>query len=282
MSYATAIIDGSPAAVLITSRGAAPVVDLVPGLVGDLFAVIDSGRAAEIESAADLAPDAAFRPVAEFELTVPYRHPRKIWGIGLNYVEHAGDLAENVPDEPASFIKGDHTIIAPGEVIPLPVQSDRVTAEAELGIVIGKYCRNVTEADALDYVFGVCTVLDQTAEDILQRNPRFLTRSKNFPGFFSFGPTIVTLDEVRAAVGPLADVRVSTMINGAEHRTNTISNMTYSPEMLIAFHSAVMPLFPGDIISTGTPGAVVIEDGDVAGCIIPGVGELSNPVERAR
>jgi 2-keto-4-pentenoate hydratase/2-oxohepta-3-ene-1,7-dioic acid hydratase in catechol pathway len=282
MSYATAIIDGSPAAVLMTSRGAVPVADLLPDLAGDLFAVIDSGRADELARAADLAPDAAFRPIAQFELTVPYRHPRKIWGIGLNYVEHAGDLSENVPDEPASFIKGDHTIIAPGEVIPLPVQSDRVTAEGELGIVIGKYCRNISEADALDYVFGVCTVLDQTAEDILQRNPRFLTRSKNFPGFFSFGPTIVTLEEVGAAVGPLTDVRVSTMINGTEYRTNTVSNMTFSPEMLIAFHSAVMPLFPGDIISTGTPGAVVIEDGDVAGCVIPGVGQLSNPVERAR
>jgi len=121
-------------------------------------------------------------------------------------------------------------------------------------------------------------VLDQTAEDILQKNPRFLTRSKNFPGFFSFGPTVVTMAELAESVGSIAEVEVSTMINGQVHRTNTVSNMTFSPQMLIAFHSAVMPLYPGDIISTGTPGAVVIRNGDVAGCVIPGVGELSNPV----
>ena len=78
-----------------------------------------------------------------------------IWGIGLNYVDHAADLSETAPDEPASFIKGDHTIIGPGDDIPLPTQSERTTAEAELGLVIGRYCRNVSEEEALDHVFGV-------------------------------------------------------------------------------------------------------------------------------
>ena len=129
--------------------------------------------------------------------TAPYRRPRKIWGIGLNYVAHATDLTETVPDEPASFMKGDHTIIGPGDPIPLPSQSERVTAEAELGLVIGRLCRDVEPENALDHVFGVCPVLDQTAEDILARNPRFLTRSKNFPGFLSFGPAIAALSEVQ-------------------------------------------------------------------------------------
>jgi 2-keto-4-pentenoate hydratase/2-oxohepta-3-ene-1,7-dioic acid hydratase in catechol pathway len=102
-------------------------------------------------------------------------------------VDHASDLAERIPTEPASFMKGDHTIIGPGDPIPVPSQSNRTTAEAELGLVIGRECYQVEEDVALDYVAGVCPVLDQTAEDILERNPRFLTRSKNFPGFFSFG-----------------------------------------------------------------------------------------------
>jgi 2-keto-4-pentenoate hydratase/2-oxohepta-3-ene-1,7-dioic acid hydratase in catechol pathway len=193
-------------------------------------------------------------------------------------MDHAADLSESVPEEPASFVKGDHTIIGPGDDIPLPQQSRRTTSEAELGIVIGSYCRDVSEEEALDHVLGVVPVLDQTAEDILQRNPRFLTRSKNFPGFFSFGPEIVPLDEVVAHAGSLEDVEVSTVVNGGERRTNTVSHMRFSPAYLISFHSQVMPLYPGDILSPGTPGAIHVRPGDVVECRIPGVGTLVNPV----
>src|SRR5690606_7242321 len=108
------------------------------------------------------------------------------------------------------FIKADHTIIGPGEPIPIPAQSERTTSEAELGLVIGRTCRNVAPQDALNYVLGAVNVLDQTAEDILQRNPRYLTRAKNFPGFFSFGPVIAPLSEVAAEAGGLEEVAVTT------------------------------------------------------------------------
>jgi 2-keto-4-pentenoate hydratase/2-oxohepta-3-ene-1,7-dioic acid hydratase in catechol pathway len=261
-------------AVVEPVRGVALVRDLLPGFAGDVRAVLTEDRLGELAKAVEAAGDALFVPAESVTFGAPYRHPRLIWGIGLNYVDHAADLSEQVPDEPASFIKGDHTVIGPGEEIPIPPQSSRTTAEAELGLVIGRYCRNVSEADALEYVFGVTTVLDQTAEDILERNPRFLTRSKNFPGFFSFGPQIVPLAEV----GDLAAVEVSTVLDGAVHRSNTVSRMRYSPQFLVSFHSAVMPLYPGDIISTGTPGAVHIRPGTVAECRIPGVGVLTNPV----
>jgi 2-keto-4-pentenoate hydratase/2-oxohepta-3-ene-1,7-dioic acid hydratase in catechol pathway len=261
-------------AVVDPGRGVALVRDLLPGFAGDVRAVLVEDRLGELAKAVEAAADALFVPVDSVSFGAPYRHPRLIWGIGLNYVDHAADLSEQVPEEPASFIKGDHTVIGPGEEIPIPPQSNRTTAEAELGLVIGRYCRNVSEEDALDHVFGVTTVLDQTAEDILERNPRFLTRSKNFPGFFSFGPQIVPLAEV----GDLAAVEVSTVLDGAVHRSNTVSRMRYSPQFLVSFHSAVMPLYPGDIISTGTPGAVHIRPGTVAECRIPGVGVLKNPV----
>jgi 2-keto-4-pentenoate hydratase/2-oxohepta-3-ene-1,7-dioic acid hydratase in catechol pathway len=201
-----------------------------------------------------------------------------IWGIGLNYREHADDLTAGYPDEPASFIKADHTVIGPGDPIPLPAQSERVTAEAELGLVMGPYTRDVGEEEAVARLWGVCPVLDQTAEDILQRNPRFLTRAKNFPGFFSFGPGITPIGEVIDRFGSLADVEVATVRNGEVWRSNTVANMIFSPEFLISFHSKVMPLYPGDIISSGTPGAAVIKDGDTAECRIAGIGVLSNPV----
>lgn len=205
-----------------------------------------------------------------------YRHPRKIWGIGLNYVEHAADLSEKAPNtEPASFMKPDTTIIGPNDTINIPLQSERTTAEAELGIIIGKECKDVEEEDAIHYVAGYTTIIDMTAEDILQKNPRYLTRSKSFDTFFSFGPELVTADEVE----DVHRLEVSTIINGELHRKNAVANMMFTPWKLVSFHSKVMTLLPGDIISTGTPGAVVIRDGDVVTCDISGFAPLSNPVK---
>lgn len=266
------------AVVIDPDRGVVPAAQLADWAEGDLLSLIRSGQVADLFDAARDAATEKFRPREQVQFTAPYRHPRLIWGIGLNYRDHAADLSESVPEEPASFIKGDHTIIGPGDPIPLPPQSERTTSEAEMGIVIGSYCRNVSEEDALDHVLGVVPVLDQTAEDILQRNPRFLTRCKNFPGFFSFGPEIVPLDEAIATAGRLEDIEVSTVVNGTETRTNTVSHMRFSPAFLISFHSKVMPLYPGDIISPGTPGAIHVKHGDVAECRIPGIGRLVNPV----
>ena len=204
-----------------------------------------------------------------------YRRPRKIWGIGLNYVEHAADLSEKAPStEPASFLKPDTAIIGPGDAIRIPPQSQRTTAEGELGVIIGRECKDVDEADAASVVAGFTTIVDMTAEDILEKNPRYLTRSKSFDTFFSFGPELVTVDEV-----PDVDaLEVSTIHNGEVHRRNVVSNMTFRPWWLVAFHSRVMTLLPGDIISTGTPGAAHIRPGDTAGCSIVGFRDLSNPV----
>ena len=207
-----------------------------------------------------------------------YRHPRKILGIGLNYRDHAADLNAPYPTEPASFMKCDNTIIGPGDTIELPPQSERVTAEAEMGVIIGRQCRFVSVEQAPEYIAGYCLIIDMTAEDILQRNPRFLTRSKNFDTFFSFGPELITADEVPDVL----KVKVGTYNNGKLHRENVVANMAFPPFYLVAFHSHVATLYPGDIISTGTPGAVVIGDGDVAECRIEGLGTLSNPVRRRR
>ncbi len=260
------------------------VAEVPPG--SDALGVIRAGFDDDVREriAADLAeaPDDAFIAPDQACTLPPSRHPRFIWGIGLNYLAHARDLGAPHPDEPASFIKGDHTVIGPGERIVLPPQSLRVTAEAELGLVIGRDTWQVDVADALDHVAAVVCVLDQTAEDVLQRNPRFLTRSKNFPTFLSFGPELVTLDEVRIGDGPdgLDHLEVATWRNGELHRSDTVAGMAFGPAELVAFHSQMMPLRAGDLILTGTPGASVIEDGDVVECRISGVGRLANPVVR--
>jgi 2-keto-4-pentenoate hydratase/2-oxohepta-3-ene-1,7-dioic acid hydratase in catechol pathway len=204
-----------------------------------------------------------------------YRQPSKIWGIGLNYREHASDLSEKAPTVlPASFMKPDTTIIGYGDTIHIPRQSEKTTAEAELGIVIGRQCKDVVRGDWLQVVAGFTTIIDMTAEDILRQNPRYLTMSKSFDTFFSFGPVLVTPDEIEDVL----TLEVATVINGHIHAQNVVANMTFRPDFLVSFHSEVMTLLPGDIISTGTPGAVPIQGGDVVECRISGFSPLVNQV----
>jgi 2-keto-4-pentenoate hydratase/2-oxohepta-3-ene-1,7-dioic acid hydratase in catechol pathway len=218
--------------------------------------------------------------------------PGKIWGIGLNYREHARDLDVSVPTHPASFMKPATAIIGLGDAICLPPESQRVTAEAELGVIIGRRCQRVTaEAElgviigrrchrvnrdeAQEAILGFTCVLDMTAEDILRQNPRFLTRAKSFDTFFSFGPVVLTPDEVP----DLDALVVRTIVNGEVRAENTVSNMTFDLLELIRFHSQGMTLEPGDVISTGTPGAWPIQAGDVVRCEITGFPPLENHVQ---
>jgi 2-keto-4-pentenoate hydratase/2-oxohepta-3-ene-1,7-dioic acid hydratase in catechol pathway len=274
-------IEGREEAAIVSPGGPLPVREINGFRVGettDLLSLLESGRFHELESLYDRGEvEGGTVPFDQLEYGPLYRRPRKIWGIGLNYVEHAGDLEETAPaEEPASFMRPDTAIIGPGEEIRLPEQSERVTGEAELGLIIGREARDVSEEEAPAVVAGLTTILDMTAEDILRKNPRYLTRAKSFDTFFSFGPQLVTLDEV----GEIGDLTVATVLNGEVGRENVVSNMTFSPWFLVSFHSKVMTLLPGDIISTGTPGAVVIQDGDVVACWIDGFEPLSNPVKR--
>lgn len=285
MQLATIRLDGvEVAAVHVPGKGLCPVPSLGDDLPSDLLAIIETGlhgdlraelerRAAEVATDRLLAPD-------EVDFGPLFRNPQKIWGIGLNYRAHADDLGQTHPDEPASFIKANHTIIGHGDEIVLPPSSQHVTSEAELGLVFGQRCEGVEEAEALRSLVGVCPILDQTAIDILERNPRFLTRSKNFSTFFSFGPILVTTDEVVGADGTLDHLQIGTYGNGQVYREDVVANMAHSPEHLISLHSKMMPFFPGDVISSGSPGGVRVEDGDLAEARIPGVGTLRNPVVR--
>lgn len=286
MRLASAKIGGNEVAVVVHDGGALPVAE-VPNPEGwppDLLTMIEDGRLGDLRRRWEALSEKELEdlsgrsiPVSDLSYAPLYRRPRKIWGIGLNYVEHAGDLDEAAPsEEPASFMRPDTAIVGPEDEIRLPRQSQRVTVEAELGVVIGREAKEVPEEDAPSVVAGFTTVLDVTAEDILRKNPRYLTRAKSFDTFFSFGPHLLTPDEV----GEIDELEVSTVLNGEVRRSNTVSNMTFSPYWLVAFHSRVMTLLPGDIISTGTPGAVQIESGDVAECRIGGFEALVNPVRR--
>ena len=227
-------------------------------------------------------------PKAEVVYAPLYRNPKRIFGIGLNYVDHAGDIGSAAPQGfPGSFFKMADTLIGPGDEIHLPTlkEAQKTTAEAELGVIMGKDCRDVSEENWLDAVVGYTTILDMTEESILKGNdyvkgnPRYLCIVKNFPTFFSFGPELVTPDEVPDVL----KLNVQSVHNGEVYAENVVSNMTHRPARLVSLHSSIQGWYAGDILSTGTPRAFHIQDGDVAECRIQGpdgfeMEPLKNPV----
>ena len=217
-------------------------------------------------------------PEAHVEFGVPLENPGKLLGIGLNYADHAADLDEEHPDEPASFFKPASTVAGPGGPIRLPPTdiSDGVTAEAELAVVYGRTCSDVDESDVDDVVGGYVPVIDMTAEDILRRNPRFLTRAKSFDSFLVFGSKVV----VPEPGTDLDDVGVRTVVNDEVRAENVVANMHFDPRELTTFHSRVMTLEPGDVISTGTPGAHHIDPGDTVRAEVDGFGTVEADVVR--
>ncbi|TCT18278.1 2-keto-4-pentenoate hydratase/2-oxohepta-3-ene-1,7-dioic acid hydratase in catechol pathway [Melghiribacillus thermohalophilus] len=282
MKLATIRFSGEELAAVVTEEGLLTIRSINQRMdhqwPEDLFSLLKSGKLDELNQWVRTNHSQFEKDLILFghaDYAPLYRHPSKIWGIGLNYKEHASDLDEMVPHtEPASFMKPDTTIIGCHDPIEIPLQSSRTTAEAELGVIIGKTCKNVSVEEAPHVIAGYTTIIDMTAEDILQQNPRYLTRSKSFDTFFSFGPHLWTTDEL----DDLFEVEVATIINGSVHRKNKVKHMMFDPYFLVSFHSRVMTLLPGDIISTGTPGAAVIKDGDLVECHIQGFEPLKNPV----
>lgn len=226
--------------------------------------------ARRLEAYDAIAPDAA-QPAPLL------RQPRKIIGVGMNYIEKLAEMKGNREDaDPVLFAKPDTSLIGPGEAIRLPEQSAKVTAEAELAIVIGKRCRNVTEAEAASVIAGFACSLDMTAADILAENPRYMFRAKSFDTFCSLGSQLLSPDELP----PWEALEVETVLNGRTVHRNTVSNMLYSPHYIVSFLSSVMTLLPGDMIMTGTPGSAVVAAGDTIACRVTGFSQLANPVAR--
>lgn len=214
--------------------------------------------------------------LSEIEPRLPYEVPPKIWCIGLNYKSHAEDIDAVQPEEPGSFMKPASCMFQPGGmiVLPPPDVSDDVDAEGELAVVIGRSCRFVPVENARDVIYGFTTTLDLTALDVLRKNPRYLTRAKSIDTFFSFGPVIVTADEV-----PDIDaLEIITEHNGEICSRDFARNMKHRPLNLVAFHSNFFTLHPGDILSTGCPKGARIKPGDSVRARIEGVGTLSAEV----
>ncbi len=241
-----------------------------------LLALIQADAAPALKALAQgLEPDI---PLADVRLHIPYPNPGKVWCIGLNYRSHAEDLSEVQPEEPGSFMKPSSSFFEPGGAIELPPEdlTSDVDAEGELALVFGKRCRDVPLEEVPNVIFGYTTTLDMTALDILARNTRYLQRSKSFDTFFSFGPIIVTADEI----DDVNALEVQTIHNSEVFSRDFVSNMKHRPFKLAAFHSRVMTFEPGDILSTGCPKGARIKPGDTVEARIEGVGRLRASVTR--
>lgn len=212
----------------------------------------------------------------------PPLHPGKIIGIGLNYADHAKETGKEPPKEPIIFAKFPSAVIGPNVAIEWRKSiTSQVDYEGELGVIIGRRARNVSEEDALRYVFGYTIANDVSARDLQKGKDVQWTRGKSLDTFCPLGPILVTRDEI---ADPQA-LTIKTTLNGELVQDGTTADMIFSIATLIAYCSRSFTLEPGDLLLTGTPAGVgfartpprFLADGDVVSIAIEGLGELTNP-----
>ncbi len=197
--------------------------------------------------------------------------PPKIVCIGLNYHAHvqASQSADEAPEYPLIFLKPPSSVIGPDEQIVHPLVSERVDYEAELGVVIGHAARNVPREKADEYIFGLTCVNDVTARDLQKKDGQW-SRAKGFDTFCPVGPWIVTGVDYK-------DVLVEGILNDEVKQSGRTSLMIFDVPFLVSYVSSIMTLYPGDLISTGTPAGIApMKPGDKIEVRVENVGSLVN------
>lgn len=198
--------------------------------------------------------------------------PTKIICVGRNYANHAKELGNAVPEKPLLFLKPPSAVIGPEDAIVLPVSAE-VHYEAELAIVIGKRCKNVSAADAAGVILGY-TCMNDISDRVAQRWETNWIRAKAFDTSAPLGPAILTADEANEPF------HITLRLNGEIKQDGRTSDLYFSIPALIETISAIMTLDPGDVIATGTPAGVgPLARGDIVEVAIDGIGILRNPVQ---
>jgi 2-keto-4-pentenoate hydratase/2-oxohepta-3-ene-1,7-dioic acid hydratase in catechol pathway len=223
---------------------------------------------------------AAVLPRSDLRMLGPVTAPSKVLAIGRNYAEHAKETGGDVPTSPVCFVKTNNALNDPDAPVTWwRAGSQKVDYEAELAVVIGRRARKVTEANALDHVFGYTGCNDVTARDAQYGDGQWV-RGKSFDTFCPIGPVIVTPDELPDP----QSLRVSCRVNGELRQDASTKDMVFGVAFLISYLSQVITLEPGDVISTGTPEGVghamtpprYLGDGDVMEVEVEGIGVLRN------
>jgi 2-keto-4-pentenoate hydratase/2-oxohepta-3-ene-1,7-dioic acid hydratase in catechol pathway len=196
--------------------------------------------------------------------------------IGLNYSDHAAETGATVPPEPIIFMKANSAIVGPDDDVLIPRGSKKTDWEVELGVIIGKKAKYVTEAEALDYVAGYCTINDVSERAFQAERQGQWTKGKSCDTFGPTGPWLVTKDEVADP----QNLKMWLTVNGKKRQNGSTKTMVYGVAYLVSYLSQFMSLLPGDIISTGTPPGVglgmkppkFLKNGDVVELGIEGLG----------
>jgi 2-keto-4-pentenoate hydratase/2-oxohepta-3-ene-1,7-dioic acid hydratase in catechol pathway len=264
-----------------------------PGLLDEAGQLRDlSGHVADI--AGESLSDEALAKLAALDvntLPVVQGNPRlgpcvagvgKFICIGLNYSDHAAETGAQVPPEPIIFMKATSAIVGPDDDILIPRGSEKTDWEVELGVVIGRRAKYVSEADALNYVAGYCTVNDVSERAYQMERAGQWTKGKSCDTFGPIGPWLVTRDEVPDPQG--LDMWLT--VNGQRMQNGSTRTMIFGVAHLVSYLSQFMTLHPGDIISTGTPPGVgmgmkppvYLKDGDVIELGIEGLGSQRQQV----
>lgn len=202
--------------------------------------------------------------------------------IGLNYADHAAESGMAVPPEPVVFIKATSAIVGPDDDVLIPRGSQKTDWEVELGFVIGRKAKYVSEADAIDYVAGWCLCHDVSERAFQTERQGQWTKGKSCDTFGPTGPWLVTKDEIEDVL----NLRMWLTVNGQTMQDGSTTTMVYKPAFLVSYLSQFMSLMPGDVISTGTPPGVgmgmkpprYLKAGDVVELGIDGLGTQQQAV----
>jgi len=210
----------------------------------------------------------------------PLLRPNKIICVGLNYKDHIMEMKRDFPAHPVIFAKYATAIAEPIGVFPLNSKlTQKLDYEAELAFVIGKKGKNISQADALDYVAGYTVVNDITARDMQKRTIQWL-QGKTLDKSLPMGPFLITKDEI---ADPHA-LDISLTVNGEVRQKSNTEQLLFNVNLLVEFLSGIMTLEPGDVVCTGTPGGVgeaqglFLKDGDVVRVEIGSIGAIETRI----
>jgi 2-keto-4-pentenoate hydratase/2-oxohepta-3-ene-1,7-dioic acid hydratase in catechol pathway len=231
------------------------------------------------EFVSNLSDDTPRMDEQELSIGAAVPNPGKILCVGLNYRKHAVESGIDIPKLPVLFSKFNNAIAAPGEVIPISLEWKAVDYESELVVVIGKTACCVSVEEALDYVLGYCNGNDMSERDLQFVSGQWLL-GKTLDKFLPIGPYLVTADEISDP----QNLSIKGWYNGELRQDSSTADMIFSIAEVIAYASRYMTLYPGDIISTGTPEGVIfgraekvyMKPGDEYTVEVSGLGRLTN------
>ena len=208
--------------------------------------------------------------------------PRKFIAIGLNYSDHAAEVGADIPKEPIVFMKATSCIVGPNDDVEIVSGSKKLDWEVELGIVIGKEAKHITENQSQDHILGYCLVNDVSEREWQLEKMGQWVKGKSHDTYGPVGPHLVTKDEI----SDVNNLKMSLDVNGKRMQTGNTSTMIFNVDVIVSYLSKYMTLLPGDIITTGTPPGVgmgmkpqqFLKAGDMMKLSVENLGEQNSKV----